>query len=295
MISNLRSDSHNYIAEKKMSSSSQLSRDTESPLLALQLQHRGSGQWQLSAALFQRVAASIDPTVELAGDKSIFVLRLFEFMDNQQFSALDSFLTQIGGENCQLLVAEDFGADLAKASSLSKKISLLLECKGMQPTFVKKNMFAAKPDTMTLLQRLCGQHVMSKVETDFPRCLPCVECVFSTSRYRDMEGNTEVQVELGSMERFMRLDSAAADAVNLLPKADHPSVFGSLFGVLNRCKTKLGSRTLERWLRQPLLDITEINQRLNVVQLFTEQSVLRDQLRDGPLKAIPDLEAVANK
>jgi len=30
----------------------------------------------------------------------------------------------------------------------------------------------------------------------------------------------------------MKVDSAAAEAVNLLPKSDHPSKFGSLYGVL---------------------------------------------------------------
>ena len=55
-----------------------------------------------------------------------------------------------------------------------------------------------------------------------------------------------VELKLGYLDTFMRLDSAAAEAVNLLPKADHPSQYGSLFGVLNRCRTSMGSRLLDR-------------------------------------------------
>ena len=53
-------------------------------------------------------------------------------------------------------------------------------------------------------------------------------------------------LRLGSLDTFMRLDSAAVEAVNLLPRADHPSPLGSIYGVLNRCKTKMGQRLLER-------------------------------------------------
>jgi len=55
-----------------------------------------------------------------------------------------------------------------------------------------------------------------------------------------------VELKLGYLDAFMRLDSAAAEAVNLLLKADHPSQYGSLFGVLNRCRTSMGSRLLDR-------------------------------------------------
>eukprot|EP01035_Chromulina_nebulosa_P027980 gene27980-36867_t len=90
----------------------------------------------------------------------------------------------------------------------------------------------------------------------------------------------------------MRLNSSAADAINLLPKPDHPSQFGSLYGILNRCKTKMGSRLLERWLRQPLVDENEINLRLDIVETIKESTTARHQLSEESLKSIPDLEII---
>ena len=55
-------------------------------------------------------------------------------------------------------------------------------------------------------------------------------------------------LRLGSLNHFMRLDSAAVEAVNLLPRPDHPSPLGSIYGVLNRCKTKMGQRLLDRYM-----------------------------------------------
>lgn len=50
-----------------------------------------------------------------------------------------------------------------------------------------------------------------------------------------------------------------------------------------------------RWLRQPLLDEVEINARLEVVQAFFSSTHHRNELRDGPLKAVPDLDTVIHK
>jgi DNA mismatch repair ATPase MutS len=50
-----------------------------------------------------------------------------------------------------------------------------------------------------------------------------------------------------------------------------------------------------RWLRQPLLDDIEICKRQEVVQAFFQSTFHRNELRDGALKAVPDLDAVINK
>ena len=51
--------------------------------------------------------------------------------------------------------------------------------------------------------------------------------------------------------------------------------------MLNRCKSKMGSRLLERWLRQPLLERQEISARLDCVELLRESTAARDSLQVG--------------
>ncbi|CAM9807985.1 unnamed protein product, partial [Laminaria digitata] len=99
----------------------------------------------------------------------------------------------------------------------------------------------------------------------------------------------------GTLEKHLRLDSAAASAVMLLPDPSNPHQYGSLYNVLNRCKTKMGSRLLGRWLRQPLTDKAEIERRHDMVGFFKEEAGLRGSLQDGPLKACPDLDALKTK
>lgn len=77
-------------------------------------------------------------------------------------------------------------------------------------------------------------------------CLGCLNAYLKLAE-EDISGDGGYyRLHLGSLTQYMRLDSAAVEAVNLLPRPDHPSQFGSLFGVLNRCKTKMGQRLLER-------------------------------------------------
>ena len=76
----------------------------------------------------------------------------------------------------------------------------------------------------------------------------CFVCLNSYLKLNDLESAFGTyELRFGSLNTFMRLDSSAAEAVNLLPKADHPTQYGSIFGVLNRCKTKMGQRLLERY------------------------------------------------
>uniref|UniRef100_A0A8C4WXM0 MutS homolog 5 n=1 Tax=Eptatretus burgeri TaxID=7764 RepID=A0A8C4WXM0_EPTBU len=44
----------------------------------------------------------------------------------------------------------------------------------------------------------------------------------------------------------------------------------SLYGILNRCRTRRGARLMKQWLKKPTQNFDELNMRLNVVQFFTE-------------------------
>lgn len=90
------------------------------------------------------------------------------------------------------------------------------------------------------------------------------------------------------------LDSRAAEALSLLPPKQSSSAYDSIFSVLNRCRTKMGQRLLERWLRQPLVSAAEINRRLDVVQVLRDAASARNRL-ETCLKSIPDAEAAMSR
>ena len=124
-------------------------------------------------------------------------------------------------------------------------------------------------------------HNINVADVQAPLGYACIDVLVKQLELRDGDEETSgaFTFDIGSLARYMRIDSAAAEAVNLLPKPDHPSQYGSIFGVLNRCKSKMGSRLLERWLRQPLLDRKEIDARLDCVELLRESAAARDSLQ----------------
>ena len=68
----------------------------------------------------------------------------------------------------------------------------------------------------------------------------------------------------------------------------------TLFNVFNQTHTPMGARLLKKFILQPLTDISEINERLNIVQKFKDEVFLRSDLREE-LKIIGDLERTINR
>ena len=68
----------------------------------------------------------------------------------------------------------------------------------------------------------------------------------------------------------------------------------SLISVIERTKTAMGSRILRRWLRQPLLDTTEIFKRQQHLEWFKINSNSREAFREI-LEEIKDLERLSSR
>lgn len=90
--------------------------------------------------------------------------------------------------------------------------------------------------------------------------------------------------------RWLRIDETAIRSLNLFNIGGGvKSSNGSLFAILNRCKTRQGSRLLEQWIRQPLVDLAAITARQDVVEaLVAAPGPLKD-LYGQALRGCPDL------
>jgi len=68
----------------------------------------------------------------------------------------------------------------------------------------------------------------------------------------------------------------------------------SLFSIMDRCSTPMGSRLLRSWLAMPSKNLEEINTRLNITDTLFKSAQIRDELRDA-LKETGDLERIVSK
>ncbi|CAI5743463.1 unnamed protein product [Hyaloperonospora brassicae] len=230
-------------------------------------------------------------------DTKQWELLLFSIADSSELADLESLLVQLAPSTCYV------SADLEHLQGVGdgKKLHALLQTHGVASVYVKKNVFLDVRGVETHVSRLVGAETMAVL----PDVLSCKLAAGSLACLLDALGavtDTDAfgcyTLQKGSLESAMQLDSAALRSLNLLPEPSATATGGGTFGgsvleILNRGKTLMGRRLLERWIRQPLLDVEQIETRQRVVQLFVNDSSLRMELLDEGMKALPDLGRLA--
>ncbi|MFL7808192.1 MAG: DNA mismatch repair protein MutS, partial [Anaerolineae bacterium] len=103
-----------------------------------------------------------------------------------------------------------------------------------------------------------------------------------------------VSLSTYTTERYMTLDAATRRNLELVETIRERKVHGSLLGVLDLTLTPMGGRLLRARLAQPLLDRAELEARLDEVQAFYDDTILRGRVREI-LKGLPDLERLTNR
>lgn len=89
---------------------------------------------------------------------------------------------------------------------------------------------------------------------------------------------------------FMLLDGNTLGSLEIFQS----STGASLLSIIDRTKTPMGGRLLRRWLRQPLLDVTEIFRRQEHIGWLKENANERNALREI-LSQIKDLERLSSR
>ena len=93
---------------------------------------------------------------------------------------------------------------------------------------------------------------------------------------------------------FMALDSQTRRNLELFAAGRNESKELSLLSALDRTKTAMGGRLLRQWLGQPLLDLTALEQRLDVVDHFYLDGLKRTDSISS-LNKISDLERIIGR
>src|SRR3989339_673870 len=93
---------------------------------------------------------------------------------------------------------------------------------------------------------------------------------------------------------FMLVDSATRKNLELFERMADKSQEGTLFYVLDKTRSAMGGRVLKRWILEPLIDVKEIESRLEGVDEFLQDYILRQELRNV-IGQLADFERVCGK
>ena len=102
------------------------------------------------------------------------------------------------------------------------------------------------------------------------------------------------RINLYSVSKYMSLDLNTRRNLELTEKMRDKSKKGTLLWVLDKTSTSMGGRMLRRWINDPLIDVNEINKRLDSVKELKDSQMLKGEIIDS-LKRVYDIERLIGK
>ena len=102
------------------------------------------------------------------------------------------------------------------------------------------------------------------------------------------------KITVYQISKYMALDINARRNLEITEKMRDKSKKGTLLWVLDKTSTSMGGRLLRRWLSDPLVDVKEINKRLDAVDELKNNIILRGDVVEN-LKKVYDIERLTGK
>jgi DNA mismatch repair protein MSH2 len=224
-------------------------------------------------------------------DASVRELGVTEFLDNDLYSNFESLLIQLGVKECLIQV------DATKKDVELSKLRTIADNCGCAVAERAATDFGTKDIEQDLPRLLKDERAANSLPpTELKLAMGAAACLI---RYlgvmSDSSNFGQYQLYQHDLSQYMKLDAAALKALNLMPGPRDGAKNMSLYGLLNHCKTPTGSRLLAQWLKQPLMNVKEIERRQQLVEAFVNDTELRQTMQEEHLRSIPDLYRLAKK
>ncbi|KAK6953581.1 MutS-like protein [Daldinia eschscholtzii] len=226
-------------------------------------------------------------------DASVRELGVSEFLDNDLYSNFEALLIQLGVKECLVQIDK---AEKDKDPELAKLKQIIDNC-GVAIAERPAGDFGTKDIEQDLARLLKDERSATLLpQTDLKLAMGSAAALIKyLAVLQDPSNFGQYQLYQHDLSHFMKLDAAALKALNLMPGARDGSKTMSLYGLLNHCKTPVGSRLLSQWLKQPLMNKDEIEKRQQLVEAFVNDTELRQTMQEEHLKSVPDLYRLAKR
>lgn len=224
-------------------------------------------------------------------DASVRELGVSEFLDNDLYSNFESLLIQLGVKECLIMTdGQKKDPELMKLRTIADSCGIAIS---ERPTAD----YGTKDIEQDLARLLKSDKAAGTLpQTDLKLAMGSAAALLKyLGVMSDPSNFGQYQLYQHDLSQYMKLDAAALRALNLMPGPRDGSKTMSLYGLLNHCKTPLGSRLLAQWLKQPLMSLQEIENRQQLVEAFVMDTELRQTMQEEHLRSIPDLNRLVKK
>ncbi len=130
---------------------------------------------------------------------------------------------------------------------------------------------------------------------DAEECVCCAGALVSYLRNTQKHALCNINyIKRESSGELMMLDVNAIRNLELVKTLRDGKRYGSLLWLLDKTKTSMGARKLQSWILSPLNDLTKINYRLDGVEAFFNNTLIRHGLTDT-LSFVRDIGRLTGK
>jgi DNA mismatch repair protein MSH2 len=178
-------------------------------------------------------------------------MMMTEFLDNEHLSGLESLIIQLNNSSpdsrFRLLI--NMPTDLLK-----DKITDILGMCEVEYTVGNKKDFSSNQVQHTLNSLLKESFSYKIEESEMELALAALSAAIDHMNLKTGSKPKQFTLKKYTLSQYLRLDVAAIKALNLFPQNSESGISGqagSIFGMLNQCRTSIGARLLKKWLKQP--------------------------------------------
>ncbi|KAJ7089358.1 muts domain V-domain-containing protein [Mycena belliarum] len=242
-------------------------------------------------------------------DPSIRQLGVADFVDNDLFSNLESLIIQLSVKEA-IIPTGTVSGTTERDIDLNKLKTVLERC-GVVITERKPSEFSAKniaDDVPRLLSAKATEALGASTSADPSMIIPQLSLPTAPAALAalitylgllgDPSNHNAYSLKTHDLDQYMKLDASALRALNLVEAPGNAGTTTrntTLLGLLNKCKTAQGTRLLGTWLKQPLVNLHEIQKRQNLVETFFDDSNSRRTLQDEYMKVMPDMHRLSKR
>ncbi|MDE6476101.1 MAG: DNA mismatch repair protein MutS [Erysipelotrichaceae bacterium] len=97
------------------------------------------------------------------------------------------------------------------------------------------------------------------------------------------------KMELINEQNYLQMDFSTKQNLELTQLLRSNSKSLTLWSFLDKCQSSMGSRLLKKWIESPLVQKSQIEERLEMIEYLNENFIMKDELREH-LSNIYDLE-----
>lgn len=168
--------------------------------------------------------------------------------------------------------------------------SLFIDYLKIEPSVVEDELFSINGSHDKLME-IFGENPFTNLE--LAQCASGALIFYLESTQKvDLKHIEKVQIY--KIEQYMMMDSSSRRSLEITETMRDSKKKGSLLWVMDKTTTSMGGRKLRHWLEQPLLDVDEINLRLDSVSELKDSFMVRSELMEV-LRGVYDIERLTSK